>query len=151
MENSNPAADPGGQPTSGGGGESPPNASPVNAPPASKPVASFSPDTGGTTAASGGASGDATVSFRLKLTITNGATLFGGAIVGGRLIGEGDEFKGDLVAELEGSATISGADDLFGGAVVGGKLIGGGDESGTGGRRRQAYNTAEGGGGTAAD
>lgn len=146
MEKSNKSAEAGELPSSGGGSPAPGTSSD------DKPIGTFGPNAGGTPPV-GSASSDATVNFRCKLTLKNGATLFGGAVVGGKLVGSGD---GDLVLELEGSATVSGGENLFGGAVVGGRLVGGGDESGSGGKQRQSYSrqsqdAGEGGGHSAAD
>jgi hypothetical protein len=146
MEKSYTASNAGELPTTGGGSSTP------SATPAEKPIAPFGPNARDE-ASAGGAGSDATVNFRCKLTLKNGATLFAGATVGGKVVGGPDDGNRDLILELEGSAIVSGGAALFGGATVGGKVVGGPDESGGGGRQnqsytRQKYEAAQSGGGS---
>lgn len=140
MEKSNPAA--GNQPATGGGSSTPDTSSGEQ-----QPIRPF-----GANAA--GAGSDVTVNFKCKLTLKNGAALFGGVALTGNKPEGADGASTDVVLEVEGSATVSGAETLFGGAVVGGRLIGSGDQSGGGGKQQQSpvsqsYDAAQGRGGSA--
>lgn len=129
METNNPAADAGTQPANGEGGSTTPDAAKEE-----KPIGSF-----GDKPVVASAKGDGPcVSFKFKLTIKNGATLFGGPKVAGAEFGAGD--NKDVTVEVEGDAVLNGAAaDLFGGGDTGGPKIGSQDRGGRGAGQGQAY------------
>jgi hypothetical protein len=106
--------------------------------PTKTPVASVDGKDNGDSA--NGADKDVTLTVRCRITLRNGAVLFGGAEDGGGLLGRADGVGNDLVLEVEGTAGLSGGGTTrFGGAEDGGGLLGHRDTGGEGEPQRQSY------------